>query len=243
MDVVGFGHIDGYVHAWAYRAFRNLAAMLEDLSDHPGLERECRQAAATIRDNYASSLLNPETGWVAGWRSRDGELHDYAFIWVNGVAIAFGLLGEGPARHALACLERKRKEVGPPDARLGLPGNLLPIREEDHMLARAFATKNPTFETYTDGGLSGWGATYYPRALSRYGFRNEVRKVIEELSQGYVGGVFNGGNSSGHEFRSWEGLPTGYEGTLIDCFGPLYAIAIEEGMIQPTDPEWWPNNG
>jgi hypothetical protein len=62
------------------------------------------------------------------------------------------------------------------------------------------------------------------------------------MEEGYAAGVFNGGNGTGHEFRSWEGLPTGYEGTLIGCFGPMYAIAIEKGVLQPKTPEWWPEN-
>ena len=33
--------------------------------------------------------------------------------------------------------------------------------------------------------------------------------------------------------RTWEGLPTGYEGTLIGCFAPLYGIAIEQGLFKP----------
>jgi hypothetical protein len=243
MDVVGFGHIDGYVNAWAYRAFRNAAAMLDDLARHRDLVSACRQAAARLRANYSPVLLNPDTGWIAGWRSRDGQLHDYAFIWVNGVALAFGLLDQQAARNALHALEQKREAVGPPDARMGLPCNLLPIREEDQMLGKILADNNPTFETYTDGSLSGWPATYYLRALSIYGLRKQLEKTMNELKSGYAAGIFNGGNGSGHEFRSWEGLPTGYEGTLIGCFGPLYAIAIEERLIQPADPEWWPVNG
>ena len=69
-----------------------------------------------------------------------------------------------------------------------------------------------------------------------------LEELAEELAAGYAAGIFNGGNGSGHEFRSWEGLPTGYEGTLIGCFGPLYAIAIERGVLKPSDPEWWPDN-
>jgi hypothetical protein len=243
MDVVGFGHIDGYVNAWAYRAFRNAAAMLDDLAHYRDLTLKCRQAATNLRKNYPLLLLNPETGWIAGWRSRDGQLHDYAFIWVNGVALAFGLLEKDRAINALTALELKREEVGPPNARMGLPCNLLPIREEDQMLAKILENKNPTFEAYTDGSLSGWPATYYLRALSKYGLTEQLKKTVDEMTNGYAADIFNGGNGAGHEFRSWEGLPTGYEGTLIGCFGPMYAIAIEEGILKPPDPEWWPGNG
>ena len=243
MDVVGFGHIDGYVNAWAYRAFRNAAAMLDDLSNHRDLVRECRKAAKNLSQNYAKVLLNPKTGWVAGWRSRDEQLHDYAFIWVNGIAIAFGLLEKPLAKKALLALEELRDNAGPGTARIGLPCNLLPIRDDDHMLPKILNDNLPTFETYTDGSVSGWPATYYLRALAIHGLTDRAKNLAKELAEGYADGIFNGGHGSGHEFRSWEGLPTGYEGTLIGCFGPMYGIAIEEGILEPSSPEWWPANG
>ena len=75
MDVVGFGHLDAYVNAWCFRGFRNAAALLADLGDASLAER-CREAAESIRANFATQLVNPATGWVAGWRSRDSVLHD-----------------------------------------------------------------------------------------------------------------------------------------------------------------------
>jgi hypothetical protein len=41
--------------------------------------------------------------------------------------------------------------------------------------------------------------------------------------------------------RSWEGLPTGYEGTLTYNHGLIYSVAVEKGYITPQSPEWWPN--
>ncbi|MFH1738395.1 MAG: hypothetical protein ABIH23_05260, partial [bacterium] len=239
MDVVGFGHIDGYVNAWAYRAFRNAAALMSQLGRGDRAE-QCRELAESIRSVYGGYLVNPETGWVAGWRSRDGQLHDYAFTWVNGVALAFGLLEPAATKNALQKLEQLRDEVGLSSARMGIPCNLLPIREDDQTLPRILGVAEPTFEKYTDGSLSGWPATYYLRALSIYGLKDRARKIADEMDEGYAAGIFNGGMGQGHEFRSWEGVATGYEGTLIGCFGPVYAIAIEQRLLTPREPEWWP---
>ena len=243
MDMVGFGHIDAYVNAWAYRALRNAAAMLDDLNKNSALEKRCREAATAIRENYAAALINPQTGWVIGWKSRDGQLHDYAFTWVNGVATAFGVLEPKVARNALVGLEQKRAEAGPGTAKLGIPCNLIPIRKEDQMLGKMGYPRQSTFEVFTDGSLNAGMATYYLRALAIHGLKEQAGKLTDELEEGYVAGVFHGGNKSGIEFRSWEGLPTGYEGTLIGSFGPLYGIAIEREILQPTHPEWWPANG
>jgi len=133
MDVVGFGHLDAYVNALSYRALRNAAALLADLGDK-SLTGRCRTAAAQIKDAYAKVFVNPGTGWVAGWRSRDGQLHDCGFIWVNGPAIAFGLLEAAQARQALLNLEALRVKVGLTEGYFGLPSNLLPLPAQDHMM-------------------------------------------------------------------------------------------------------------
>lgn len=241
-DVIGFGHWDAYVNAWTYRALRNGAALTGDLG-RDRMAHRCREAAGALREAFGAVLVNPATGWVAGWRSRDGELHDYAFMWVNGAAIAFGLLDTASSRKALRGLEDLRRKVAPQSAEVGLPLNLLPIAPEDQMLTRIVSSTQPTFETYTDGSLAPYSAFYYIRALSRYGFRDVARRLSRQLSQGYAAGVFSGGTGSGKEFRSWEGFPTGYEGTLIGNFAPPYVLAIEEGVIEPMQPEWWPEGG
>ena len=38
---------------------------------------------------------------------------------------------------------------------------------------------------------------------------------------------------------TWTGADSGYEGTFGPNSGPLYAIAVERGVIIPPDPEWW----
>ena len=98
-DVIGFGHMDAYVNAWTYRGLRNAAALLADLGRHD-LARLCGERAAALKAAFPKYLINPKTGWVVGWRSRDGELHDYAFTWVNAFACAFGLLDLPAARRA-----------------------------------------------------------------------------------------------------------------------------------------------
>lgn len=241
-DIVGFGHLDAYVNAWGYRAFRNAEALLGDLGK-VAEAKACRGHAERLRAAYAPALLNPETGWVGGWRSRDGQLHDYAFTWINGPAIAFGLLEPEAARRAMTNLEALRDRVGAGAARIGLPANLLPIRREDHLLPAMGYDLEPTFECYTDGSIMGFAGGYYLRALSLHGPEGRARRMADELEEGYAWGLHTGGFDSGYEFRTWEGIPSGYEGTLIFSFASLYSIAVEKGLIRPPEPEWWPGAG
>jgi len=238
-DVVGFGHIDGYVNAWTYRGLRNASVMLALLGQQE-LAASCDTAATALRTAYPHYLLNPATGWVAGWRSRDGQLHDAAYLWVNGVACAFGLLPDEVAVEALSRLERLRREVGAGHAHFGLPFNLRPIPAEDHMLPILAGRFTPSFENYTDGSMGTHWAMYYVRALDSYGLHDLAAKIVADLEIGYARGHFNSGAGGGVEFYRWDGVPTGYEGTFVGNWAALYAIAIHRGLFQPTTPEWWP---
>jgi hypothetical protein len=247
-DIVGFGHLDAYVNAWTYRALRNATALLSVLGRET-LAVKSRIAAETLRENYAQHLINPETGWVIGWRSRDGEVHDYAYLWINGVACAFGVLAQDVARRALTGLEALRDDLGLRSARLGLPFNLLPLKPEDHMLPvrENYSWTEPTFETFTDGSISPSAITYYLRALSIYGLTDRAQAMAADLDAGFAEGLFTGGAGGrmgeGNEFLSWEGLASGYEGTFGPTMGALYSVAIEQGVFVPPEPEWWPEGG
>ena len=241
MDCTGFGHIDAYVNAWSFRAMKNASVMLKVLGDISLAER-CREVADALSENYARQLLNPETGWVSGWRSRDGRLHDYGFIWVNAVACAFGVMGEKETTHALKKLEEKRQAVFPESGYLGLPLNLIPFKETDHQLVRMepdIFQLVPTYEYYTDGTLCPCWVGHYIRALSTYGLKKEANKIATSIEQGFADGKFRGPYGSGNEFATWAGVESGYEGTFGTSSAPLYAIAVERGIITPTVPEWW----
>jgi len=238
MDVVGFGHIDGYVNAWTYRALRNAAVLLEKCRENK-LAAGSAAAADSIRANYGPTLVNPDTGWVAGWKSRDGKLHDFAFVWVNGVACAFGVLDAKVARKALKNLEKLRKEkIG--YSYFGVPTNLLPIAPSDHMAGSRGALLVSYFENMTDGSILPCAAPFYLRALSLHGLKKEAAELADGLLLGYADGTFHGNRFAGRESFGWEGLENGYEGTFGPTFSALYAIAVEKKIIAPPEPEWWP---
>ncbi len=239
IDTVCFGHLDAYSNAWSYRAFRNAAPLFADLGASD-LKNDALDIADKMRNSYGPTFINPETGWVAGWRSRDGELHDYAYLCINGMAIAFGLLDEEAAARALRGLEKLRKEVCPISPQLGLPVNLIPHAYEDHYWPQHVQGSQPTYEMFTDGAVSSNLLEYYLRALSIYGFKDEALHLADEFDKGYAAGVFSGGIGTGNEMRAWDGIPTGYEGTLTYNHGLIYAVAVEKGFIEPHDPEWWP---
>jgi hypothetical protein len=61
-------------------------ALMEDKSNF------YNDLALKIKSKFKDCFYNPETDWLAGWRSADGELHDYAFTFINYMAICLGLI-------------------------------------------------------------------------------------------------------------------------------------------------------
>jgi hypothetical protein len=84
-------------------------------------------------------------------------------------------------------------------------------------------------------------AAVYIRAMDIYGLREQADQVVADLGLGYSRGHFSGGIGSGVEFYRWDGIPSGYEGTFVNSWTPLYAIAVHRGLIRPVSPEWWPD--
>ena len=110
-DAIGFGHEDAYANALAYRALRGmerLAATLDKTAD----AARYHAAADKLRAAYFKTFYNPATGVLAGWKSADGQLHDYYFLWVNGIAIHYGLVPKDEANAIMDRLLAKMKAVG-----------------------------------------------------------------------------------------------------------------------------------
>lgn len=105
-DALNCGYKDGYSNALIYRAWCCLAD-LENQLQRTAEANRLIGLAQRLRAAYRNTLFNPETGWLAWWKSQDGRLHDYATPIVNGLAISFGLVGPQEGREILAACGRK----------------------------------------------------------------------------------------------------------------------------------------
>ena len=85
---------------------------LAQQSNHADDQARYRAAADKLRAAYFKTFYDPATGVLAGWRSADGQLHDYYFLWVNGIAIHYGLVPKDKAKRIMDHLLAKMKEVG-----------------------------------------------------------------------------------------------------------------------------------
>jgi len=83
--------------------------------------------------------------------------------------------------------------------------------------------------SFENGGATHAQAHYFVNALYRVGMTNEADRVLQGLSSSLASGAAFGGCGTGMEWRSWDGLPTGYEGILTDQFGVLALIVDRYG--------------
>jgi hypothetical protein len=245
-DTFCFGHADGYSGALAYRALRN-AEVLSSMMGNRSLTERCAEAAGRMRASFVPTLLNPETGWLAGWRSEDGELHDYAMQFVTAMAAMYGILDEAQSKEMLSKLEEKRLVAGLDDFRYGLAPQFVPVAAKDHWAEGGLIRKEvpfradgaDTFGIFTNGGLTPCLAGFYLRALSRFGFTTTADRMCDQMLESFDQGVFEG-CLNGAECYTLDGMPSGYEGTLAHSYHVLLAIGQHKGWIEPLEPEWWP---
>lgn len=238
-DTIGFGHDDAYSNALAYRACTLLSEVASGINNASD-SKYFGAFASKLKGNYFKDFYNPNTGVLGGWRSEDGKLHDYYFTFVNSMAICYGLIEDDQARRIMNKLLVKMKEVGYTDFRLGLPGNLIPIRREDYTdrdKRYGYGEKedgSDGFQIYENGGATGCYAYYTIHALFKLGMRKEAESILFPMLESYNKGGFEGncpGSEMTKDWKTWKGECWGYEGFLVDNYLPLLAVLDYTKML------------
>ena len=109
-----------------WRCWREGSARQRTRRDTRPLRRSCAMY-------FYKRFYDPETGVLGGWRSADGQLHDYYFLLVNGIAIHYGLVAKPQANAIMDKLLAKMQEVGYDKFNMGLPGNLITVTLKDYV--------------------------------------------------------------------------------------------------------------
>jgi len=241
-DTINFGHEDAYANALAFHACKLFAPIARKLG-HEADAAFLESRAAKLRAAYVPAFLDPSTGVLAGWRSRDGQLHDYWFTFVNGVAISYGLVEPDTANRIMDRLLAKMQEVGYTNFALGLPGNLVPVRKGDYVLHNSPPTRfgEPTredgsdgFQYYENGGATGCFAYFTLKALYQLNRRADAERILFPMLAGYAAGNFQGFCDDGmsKDWRDWNGGCHGYEGLLVDNYLALLAV-FDHARVKP----------
>ncbi len=230
-DTIGFGHKDAYSNAIAYRAMKKFAKISKEFGEVKKA-KQYNDFAEKLKSNYYDTFINPETGVLAGWKSEDGELHDYYFTFVNGIAIAYNLVSIEQGNKIMNSILAKIDEVGFDNFELGLPGNLIPVKHDDythHDPRWGGSTSdelNDGWQKYENGGTSGNYVYFTIKALFRLGRFEDAEKILFPLLKGIEDGNFQGECDNGmtKDWRTWDGECWGYEGFLVDNYWSLLAV-------------------
>lgn len=225
-DVISFGWKCAFSNALLYPALLKLASVLPRLGS-PAMAAGLEEWGGLLRRNYLPAFFNPATGWLAGWRSSDGELHDHAFLTVNSAAVACGLLDADAGRGIMQRLWAEARRVGMPDPLYGVPSSLWPVPDRDlPEIMHGFP-----FGYYANGGLSTAHVRHVVNALYMTGMGEEADHLLGRVCTAFADGIVFGGARSGLDARTWDGWPCGYEGLLTDQFGVL-ATALDRYALR-----------
>lgn len=240
-DTIGFGYEDAYSNALAYRALGDMA-MLSRKAGKPADAARYHAAAEKLRAHYYDRFFDPATGVLGGWRSADGELHDYYFLFVNGIAIHYGLVDKPQANAIMDKLMAKMKAVGYDKFQMGLPGNLITVTLKDyvhktadgHIGGGVRADNADGFQNYENGGATGSFAFFTLAALYDLGRTAEADAILFPMLEGYGDCGFEGRDAKGRspDWRRWDGTAMGYEGYLTDNYYAMLAVPLRQSKIR-----------
>jgi hypothetical protein len=233
-DTIGFGHKDAYANAMAYRAINYFIELCKIQDDEYSIKRYTK-FVDKLKKNYHDTFINPKTGVLAGWKSEDGELHDYYFTFVNGMAISYGLVTKEQGNKIMDAMLAKMKELDFTNFEKGLPGNLISIPRKDYSHhdprwgGHTSDELNDGWQHYENGGVSGNYVYFTIKALYSLGRKKDAEMIMFPLLKAIENGAFQGECENGmtKDWQTWDGECWGYEGFLVDNYWGLLAVAEE----------------
>ena len=235
-DTIGFGYEDAFSNAITFDAL-NLMVLVAEMIGNKDDAELYRHLADKMKEKYFQTFYNPVTGVLAGWKSKDGKLHDYYFLMVNSMAVYYDLVPANKAKDVMMALWTKMQEVGYTDFTLGVPGNLISVRKEDysHPDPRWGGGKledgSDAFQRYENGGASINWSYFTLKAFQKSGLEEQFNRIKDGILEGINAGAFQGSCIKGgmtKDWKTWSGECWGYEGFLCDGYLVLLALNPED---------------
>jgi hypothetical protein len=235
-DTIGFGFEDAFSNAITYDALNQMITVSEMIGNKNDEERY-RQLTEKMKGAYFKTFYNSKTGVLAGWKSRDGKLHDYYFLMVNSMAVYYNLVPADKIKDVMMALWSKMQEAGYNDFTLGIPGNLISVRREDythHDPRWGGGEKedgSDAFQRYENGGASLNWSYFTLKAFKKAGLEVQLEKISDGILKAIDEGDFQGScfeEGMTKDWKTWHGECWGYEGFLCDGFLALLALNPED---------------
>lgn len=241
-EMMNFGYKNSWTNLISYRAFLCLAELLDEAGQHDGANYY-RGKGALLREAFKKKFISPSNGWFVSWISLDGQVHDYCHTFINGMAVAYGIVPPDEGRKILEKVVTKSKTIGFNNWQLGIPANLIPCRKEDMIGPRIGIDGKPvkndfywpddlTEEAafgnrYTDGTIHPPLVWPYLLGLQVAGLNEEADRILNAMIKSAQDGLFQNGivnvGYGGAEHFYANGSTCGYEGYLPESFNFLMA--------------------
>ena len=217
-DVISYGYKDAFSNAILYEGLSIFEEVFETFGETQKFD-EVSKWRLKFKDSFNAQFMT-DNGWFAGWVSVDGVLHDYGFLALNGLAVYAGIIEGEAAKKSMKNLWNALMEKSFDGFDMGLPGNIYPIDYDD--LAKI--QQNFPFGGYEDGGVTLSQAKHFINGLSKVGMKEERDLLLTNICEGLMSGNIIGSVSSGIDWKTWDGIASGYEGFLTEQLGIFYPL-------------------
>jgi hypothetical protein len=253
-EMMNFGHKNTWTNCLAYRAFLCLAEMLE-AAGNAGGAGHYRDSAQRLRQEYVRRFLSARSGWFVSWISMDGRVHDYCHTFINGMAVAYGMVPPEQGRVILSRVAAKSRSIGFERWELGIPANLLPCRRADMILPPLGSDGQPVKDhwghwpkgmtersgfghRYPNGTLHPALTWHYLLGLQVAGMDAEADRILSAMVRSAQKGIFQNGivnvGYGGAEHFYIDGMTCGYEGYLPESYNFLMACFTRDAVLRET---------
>ena len=223
-DNFSFGHKDIYFNYLTYRALRELSQLLHKLNRHRVAQKYEKQLEK-FRESFFDTFYNPETGWMVGWISKNGKIHDYGFTFAVSMGINEGLIPKSEGKKMIKLLLAKMKKEGYGDLRFGIPGNVCPVAQADTIDWPCMSD----WGRYENGGLNGMNGYHFLTAMYNVGMEKEADEILFAILNTYEKEMTHSGLMPGYcqsiDWRTPQGVPCGYN-YLADNYYFLLSVYV-----------------
>ena len=232
-DNFAFGHKDVYFNCLTHRALRELSQLLHKLNRH-GVAQKYEKQLEKFDKAFYNTFYNPETGWMAGWISKNGKIHDYGFTFAVSMGINEGVIPKAEGKKMLKLLLAKMKKEGYGDLRFGIPGNVCPIAQEDTIYWPCMSD----WGRYENGGLNGMNGFHFLTAMYNVGMTKEADEILFAILNTYEKEMTHSGLMPGYcqsiDWRTPQGVPCGYNYLADNYYFLLSVYAGKYKMEHPA---------
>ena len=171
---------------------------------------------------------------MAGWVSKNGKMHDYGFTFAVSMGINEGLIPKDKGAEMIKILLDKMEKEGYRDLRFGIPGNVMPVAQEDTIYWPCMSD----WGQYENGGLNGMNGYHFLTSMYNVGMREEADKILFAILNTYEKDMTHSGLMPGYcrsvDWRTKDGVACGYNYLADNYYFLLSAYVGREEMSHPS---------